>query len=68
MAFMKMDAMNMTFPSESFDVVLEKGTLDALYTGSADFASKASREGRATEAFPQVLPCICLLETARSIV
>jgi hypothetical protein len=28
--FMEMDALNMTFDSESFTVVIDKGTLDAL--------------------------------------
>lgn len=30
LSFEQMDATNMTFPDESFNVVLDKGTLDAL--------------------------------------
>jgi len=33
LSFKQMDITNMTFADESFDVVLDKGTLDALYTG-----------------------------------
>lgn len=33
LSFMQMDITNMTFADESFDVVMDKGTLDALYTG-----------------------------------
>lgn len=33
LSFMQMDITNMTFADASFDVVMDKGTLDALYTG-----------------------------------
>lgn len=33
LSFMKMDITNMTFADSSFDVIFDKGTLDALYTG-----------------------------------
>jgi len=36
LSFMQMDITNMTFADASFDVVMDKGTLDALYTGLPD--------------------------------
>ena len=32
LVFEKMDALQMTYPENSFNVVLDKGTLDALFT------------------------------------
>eukprot|EP00927_Polykrikos_kofoidii_P035666 TRINITY_DN30214_c0_g1_i1.p1 TRINITY_DN30214_c0_g1~~TRINITY_DN30214_c0_g1_i1.p1 ORF type:complete len:310 (-),score=26.83 TRINITY_DN30214_c0_g1_i1:28-957(-) len=34
MTYLQMDISNMSFANEKFDLVIEKGTLDALYTGS----------------------------------
>mmetsp|Transcript_92178 Transcript_92178/g.144666 ORF Transcript_92178/g.144666 Transcript_92178/m.144666 type:complete len:303 (+) Transcript_92178:93-1001(+) len=34
--FMQMDATQMTFEDASFDLVFEKGTFDAMYTGAAE--------------------------------
>jgi len=36
LSFLQMDASQMTFPDGSFGTVFEKGTLDALYTGSKE--------------------------------
>merc|ERR1712178_357302 len=36
LSFVQMDATRMTFSDNSFDVVFDKGTLDAFYTGSPD--------------------------------
>jgi len=36
LSFLQMDASQMTFPDGSFRTVFEKGTLDALYTGSKE--------------------------------
>lgn len=36
LSFMQMDITNMTFADASFNVVMDKGTLDALYTGLPD--------------------------------
>jgi SAM-dependent methyltransferase len=39
--FMQMDATKMTFEDETFDVVFDKGTLDAMYTGASDLVKLA---------------------------
>jgi len=39
--FLQMDATKMTFEDESFDVVFDKGTLDAMYTGAAHIVKLA---------------------------
>mmetsp|Transcript_34969 Transcript_34969/g.81830 ORF Transcript_34969/g.81830 Transcript_34969/m.81830 type:complete len:301 (-) Transcript_34969:157-1059(-) len=44
LAFLQMDVTAMTFPSNSFDVVLEKGTLDAMYTGASAVVKEAVAE------------------------
>jgi len=42
--FLQMDATKMTFQDNSFDVVFEKGTLDALYTGSVELVKQVISE------------------------
>jgi len=42
--FLQMDATKMTFQDNSFDVVFDKGTLDALYTGSAEMVKNVIPE------------------------
>jgi len=42
--FLQMDATKMTFKDNSFDVVFDKGTLDALYTGSAEMVKNVIPE------------------------
>merc|ERR1712060_1024841 len=42
--FMVMDATQMSFPDESFDVVIDKGTLDALYSGALPMVKAAIAE------------------------
>lgn len=39
--FQRMDITKMEFPDESFDVVFDKGTLDAIYTGDAGLVKLA---------------------------
>lgn len=42
--FLQMDATNMSFGDGSFDIVFEKGTLDALYTSSSRLVSQVVSE------------------------
>jgi len=42
--FQQMDATKMTFKDNSFDVVFDKGTLDAMYTGAAHLVKLAVPE------------------------
>jgi len=42
--FLQMDATSMSFENNSFDVVFEKGTLDAMYTGSPDLVRRTVLE------------------------
>jgi len=44
MSFLQMDATSMSFEDGSFAAVFEKGTLDALYTNSADLAARTASE------------------------
>eukprot|EP00929_Paragymnodinium_shiwhaense_P047193 TRINITY_DN23937_c0_g1_i1.p1 TRINITY_DN23937_c0_g1~~TRINITY_DN23937_c0_g1_i1.p1 ORF type:complete len:214 (-),score=49.53 TRINITY_DN23937_c0_g1_i1:377-1018(-) len=44
MSFLQMDATKMTFGDASFDVVFEKGALDAIYTASSDAAREVIHE------------------------
>lgn len=39
--FKRMDITKMEFPTESFDVIFDKGTLDAIYTGDASAVKTA---------------------------
>lgn len=42
--FLQMDITKMTFPDESFDVAIDKGTFDALYSGSLPAVSAGVAE------------------------
>jgi SAM-dependent methyltransferase len=44
LTFIKMDLMAMTFVNSSFDFIVDKGTLDALYTGSRELVKNAMPE------------------------
>lgn len=49
MVFHQMDALNMTYEKESFTVILDKGTLDALMPNNSEFDKE-----RATKLFAEV--------------
>lgn len=44
LSFVRMDMTAMTFPNASFDVVFDKGTLDALYTGASSMVPLSVQE------------------------
>mmetsp|Transcript_102478 Transcript_102478/g.295027 ORF Transcript_102478/g.295027 Transcript_102478/m.295027 type:complete len:321 (+) Transcript_102478:36-998(+) len=44
MSWLTMDISSMSFPSDSFDLVIEKGTFDALYAGASNVIPKAVDE------------------------
>lgn len=44
LTFLQMDAANMSFENHTFDLVVEKGTLDALYAGNSALVSKVIPE------------------------
>lgn len=44
MSFLKMDATQMSFADGSFDLVFEKGTLDAMYTGASHMVRQVVEE------------------------
>ena len=41
MSFLVMDAMNMTFANNSFDIIIDKSTIDAILCGENAFLNVA---------------------------